>query len=77
MSVLNKSYFNEFTLLLPTEARPVIHKLAEKDILGGVSLGRLYPDNAGLANGLVVAVTETVTEADIVAFAVALKEVLA
>jgi len=77
VSVLNNSYFNEFTLLLPTAARPVIHKLAGKDILGGVSLGRLYPDNAGLANGLVVAVTETVTEADIAAFAAALKEVLA
>ena len=77
VSVLNSSFFNEFTLLLPTAARPVIHKLAEKDILGGVSLGRLYPDNAGLENGLVVAVTETVTEADISAFAAALKEVLA
>lgn len=77
VSVLNTSYFNEFTLLLPTEARPVIHKLAERDILGGVSLGRLYPANANLANGLVVAVTETVTEADIAAFAAALKEVLA
>ena len=77
VSVMNDSYFNEFTLLLPTEARPVIHKLAERDILGGVSLGRLYPANADLANGLVVAVTETVTEADIAAFAAALKEVLA
>jgi glycine dehydrogenase subunit 1 len=77
VSVMNDSYFNEFTLLLPTEARPVIHKLAEKGVLGGVSLGRLYPDNAGLENGLVVAVTETVTEADISAFAAALKEVLA
>ncbi|MDO9370389.1 MAG: aminomethyl-transferring glycine dehydrogenase subunit GcvPA [Sphingopyxis sp.] len=77
VSVMNSSFFNEFTLLLPTEARPVIHKLAEKDVLGGVSLGRLYPDNAALANGLVVAVTETVTEADIFAFVAALKEVLA
>jgi glycine dehydrogenase subunit 1 len=77
VSVMNDSYFNEFTLLLPTEARPVVHQLAEKGVLGGVSLGRLYPDNAALANGLVVAVTETVTEADITAFAAALKEVLA
>src|SRR3546814_2739077 len=76
VSVLNDSFFNEFTLLLPTAARPVVHRLAEKDILGGVSLGRLYPDNAGLENGLVVAVTETVTEADIYAIAAALKEVL-
>ncbi|MBA3941251.1 MAG: aminomethyl-transferring glycine dehydrogenase [Sphingopyxis sp.] len=77
VSVMNHSFFNEFTLLLPTAARPVVHKLAEKDILGGVSLGRLYPDNDGLANGLVVAVTETVTGEDIAAFAAALKEVLA
>ncbi|KTE27953.1 MULTISPECIES: aminomethyl-transferring glycine dehydrogenase subunit GcvPA [unclassified Sphingopyxis] len=77
VSVMNRSFFNEFTLLLPTAARPVVHKLAEKGVLGGVSLGRLYPDNDGLANGLVVAVTETVTEDDIAAFAAALKEVLA
>jgi glycine dehydrogenase subunit 1 len=77
VSVMNSAFFNEFTLLLPTAARPVVHKLAEKGVLGGVSLGRLYPANAALANGLVVAVTETVTEEDIAAFAAALKEVLA
>lgn len=77
VSLMNSAFFNEFTLLLPTAARPVVHRLAEKGVLGGVSLGRLYPDNAALANGLVVAVTETVTEDDIAAFAAALKEVLA
>ncbi len=77
VSVLNSAFFNEFTLLLPTAARPVVHQLAERDILGGVSLGRLYPDNEGLENGLVVAVTETCTAEDIAAFAAALKEVLA
>ena len=77
VSLLNSGFFNEFTLVLPKAARPVIHELAEKGILGGVSLGRLYPDNDALANGLVVAVTETVTEQDIAAFAAALKEVLA
>ena len=49
----------------------------EKGVLAGVSLGRLYPENAGLANGLVVAVTETVTEEDIAAFVMALTEELA
>ena len=34
-------------------------------MLGGVSLGRLYPGEAALENGLVVAVTETVTEEDV------------
>ena len=77
VSVMNGGFFNEFTLLLPTAARPVVHQLAERGVLGGVSLGRLYPGNDALANGLVVAVTETVTEEDIAAFAAALKEVLA
>ena len=77
VSLLNGGFFNEFTLVLPKAARPVIHELAEKGILGGVSLGRLYPDKDALANGLVVAVTETVTKEDIAAFAAALKEVLA
>ena len=47
--------------------------MAEAGVLGGVSLGRLYPDEAALANGLVVAVTETVTDEDIDAFAKALE----
>jgi glycine dehydrogenase subunit 1 len=45
--------------------------------LGGVSLGRLYPKADALANGLVVAVTETATPEDIETFAVALEEELA
>ena len=77
VSVVNSGFFNEFTLRLPVDARATVHKLAETGVLGGVSLGRLYPDNDALANGLVVAVTETATEEDIAAFAAALKEVLA
>ena len=48
VELVNDSFFNEFTLLLPIEARPVVHTLAERDMLGGVSLGRLYPGNAAL-----------------------------
>jgi glycine dehydrogenase subunit 1 len=51
--------------------------MAEKSVLGGVSLGRLYPGVDALANGLVVAVTETVTSEDIAALADALEEALA
>jgi len=76
VSVANDSFFNEFTVKLPVEARPAVHALVEKGILGGVSLGRLYPDSAELANGLVIAVTETVTDDDIDAFEAALKEVV-
>ena len=45
--------------------------------LAGVSLGRLYPDQPQLADGLVLAVTETVTDEDIDALEAGLKEVLA
>jgi glycine dehydrogenase subunit 1 len=64
-------------LKLPTEARPVVRALADAKILGGVSLGRLYPGVNALENGLVVAVTEVVTPEDIEAFAAALQEILA
>lgn len=77
VSLVNESFFNEFTLKLPVEARPAVRAMAEAGVLGGVSLGRLYPDESGLANGLVVAVTETVTDEDIEAFAKALEGVIA
>lgn len=73
--VLNYSFFNELTLLLNGEAREIVRDLAAKDLLAGVSLGRLYPDQPEL-NGLLVAVTETTTEEDIEALAQGLEEVL-
>ncbi|HUE78825.1 MAG TPA: aminomethyl-transferring glycine dehydrogenase subunit GcvPA [Sphingomicrobium sp.] len=76
ISLVNDSFFNEFTLRLPVEARPAVRALADRGILGGVSLGRLYPDSGALENGLVVAVTETVTDEDIDAFEAGLKEVV-
>jgi glycine dehydrogenase subunit 1 len=75
VSLVNDSFFNEFTLKLPVEARPAVRALADKGILGGVSLGRLYPGADSLANGLVIAVTETVTDEDIAALEAGLKEV--
>jgi len=77
VELVNDSFFNEFTLKLPKEARPVVRAMAEKGVLGGVSLGRLYPGAEPLQNGLVVAVTETVTDEDIEALAQALQETLA
>ena len=77
VSLATPQYFNEFTLTLPKPARPVVRALAERGILGGVSLGRLFPDRPDLENGLVVAVTETVSDDDIAALSAALKEVLA
>ena len=77
VDIVNQSFFNEFTLRLPTSARPVVRALADRKVLGGVSLGRLYPGVDALENGLVVAVTEVVSEADIETFATALEEILA
>src|SRR6185369_15427630 len=76
VSLVNDNFFNEFTLKLPVEARPAVHAMVEKGVLGGVSLGRLYPGGDALKNGVVVAVTETVTDEDITALEAALKEVV-
>lgn len=77
VELVTQSFFNEFTLKLPKEARPVVRTLADRDILAGVSLGRLYPGEDALANGLIVAVTETTTAEDVETLAAALEEVLA
>ena len=77
VELVNDSFFNEFTLKLSKEARPIVRTLADNGILGGVSLGRLYPGADDLANGLVVAVTETTTTEDVETFASALQEALA
>ena len=76
VTVLNDSYFNEFTVLLPRDARDVVRALADRQVLGGVSLGRLYPEAEGLHRGLLVTATETTTDDDIEALAVALGDVL-
>ena len=77
VSIVNHSFFNELTLSLPVEARPAVHAMVERGELGGVSLGRLYPGVEALESGLVVAVTETVTDEDIADLEAALKEVCA
>ena len=77
VELVTQSFFNEFTLKLPKEARPVVRTLADRNILAGVSLGRLYPGEDALANGLIVAVTETTTAEDVETLAAALEEVLA
>jgi glycine dehydrogenase subunit 1 len=77
VELVNDGFFNEFTLKLSKEARPVVRALADKGILAGVSLGRLYPGADDLANGLVVAVTETTTTEDVEILASALEEALA
>ncbi|NOW43948.1 glycine dehydrogenase subunit 1 [Novosphingobium sp. SG751A] len=76
VTVLNDAYFNEFTVILPKDAREVVDALAAKDILGGVPLGRLYSEKPELANGLLLTATECTSDEDIAALVAALKEVL-
>ena len=77
VDLVTPTFFNEFTLKLSKEARPVVRTLADRGILAGVSLGRLYPGEDALQNGLLVAVTETTTPEDVATLADALGEVLA
>lgn len=77
VTCLNDVYFNEVTLLLPRDAREVVRELADRRVLGGVSLGRLYPGEAALQGGLLVTATETTTDEDIETFATELEGVLA
>jgi glycine dehydrogenase subunit 1 len=76
VELVTDGFFNEFTVKLPVEARPAVHAMVGKGVLGGVSLGRLYPGVEALEDGLVVAVTETATDEDIDALEAALKEVV-
>jgi len=76
VKLLNDSFFNEFTLVLDKDARAIVRQLADQRILAGVSLGRLYPDQDQLAQGLIVAVTETSTDGEIEALATALEGAL-
>jgi glycine dehydrogenase subunit 1 len=77
VELVTPQFFNEFTLKLPKEARPVVRAMAERGVLGGVSLGRLYADNGMIEHGLVVAVTETVGAEDVETLAATLEEALA
>jgi glycine dehydrogenase subunit 1 len=66
--------FNEFTVRLPRDAAGVAGRLIERGIAPGLPLGCYYP---GMANYLLVAVTEKRTRHDIGVFAEALADVLA
>ncbi len=66
VTLLNHDFFNEFTLMLEGKpAREIVRDLADRGVLGGVSLGRLYPGIEALEHALLVAVTETTTEDDV------------
>jgi len=75
VSVLNKTFFNEFTLRVPGKAVDVVEKLAAKGVLGGVPFSRLAPE-AGLDDLILVASTEVNSDDDRAAFVAALSAIL-
>nr|ABW76103.2 glycine cleavage system protein P1 [Paratrimastix pyriformis] len=73
VKMLNKSFFNEFTVGLPggVSAAKVVEKMAKRGVLGGVPASRLFgkPDD----NLLIMAATEMNTPADNKALCAALR----
>jgi glycine dehydrogenase subunit 1 len=76
VEVLNGAFFNEFTARLSRPASDVVDELAEKGVLAGVPVTRLYPGRDDLADLLLVTATEMTTDPDIDALATGLGEVL-
>jgi len=66
-------FFKEFTISIPGDAVGVLTKLLNRGFLAGLPLGRWYPD---MADGVVIAVTEKRTKAEIDELVGALREVL-
>ena len=73
-TVFDHPAFHETVLRLPRPVNEVLEGLAGHGILGGIDLARDYPE---LGHALLVCATETRSEADLDAYAVALREVLA
>src|SRR5690349_24615145 len=65
VELLNKSFFNEMTIRLPVPAAPVVELLPKADVLAGVPVSRLIPNNASVENLIVLAATELTTNTDI------------
>ena len=76
VSVLNDSFFNEFTIRVPGDAANLIEKLVTKGVLGGVPVSRLDAGQPELNDLIVVAASEINSDQDRAAYARALTEVL-
>lgn len=72
VELLNKSFFNEFTLRVKGDAAELTEKMAARGVLAGVPVSRLLP-GAGLDDLLLVASTEINTDEDRAAFVAVLE----
>src|SRR6266853_5971097 len=74
LRLVNRTFFNEFTLRLPRPAAEVVEALAEKGILAGVPVSRFYPEYDDVSNLLLVAATEMTTPEDMTRLEQGLRE---
>ncbi len=74
VEVLNKTFFNEFTLRVNGKAADVIDRMVDKGVIAGVPVSRLLPNQSDLEDLMVVAVTETNSAADCAALVKVLQE---
>ena len=74
--LVNRAFFNEFALRLPRPAAAVVETLAEKGVLTGIPVSRLYPNRPELADVLVVAATELAMPEDMDRLEMELREAL-
>ncbi|MGZ3521010.1 MAG: aminomethyl-transferring glycine dehydrogenase subunit GcvPA [Vulcanimicrobiaceae bacterium] len=66
-------FFNEVVVDVHQPAKDVLAKLQERGILGGIDLGRFYPE---FTNNILMTATELTSSADIEKLCTALKEVV-
>ncbi|MDP2619822.1 MAG: aminomethyl-transferring glycine dehydrogenase subunit GcvPA [Hyphomicrobiales bacterium] len=76
VKIVTPAFFNEFTVRLPGDGAEIVERLAERGVIGGVPVSRLEPERDDLADLVIVAATETNSDADRDAYAAALREVL-
>ena len=76
VSIVNNTFFNEFSVRLPRPASEVVDALVARKILAGVPASRLFPNEPSLGNLLLVAVTECTDEQSCAALVDALREAL-
>ncbi|MEO0785207.1 MAG: aminomethyl-transferring glycine dehydrogenase subunit GcvPA, partial [Pseudomonadota bacterium] len=75
VEILTPRFFNEFAFRTPINAEAVLAMLDEAGVVGGVRASRLMR-GAGLDDVIIAAATECTTEADIAAYADALREIV-
>jgi glycine dehydrogenase subunit 1 len=74
--LVNRTFFNEFTIELSRPAVEVVETLADRGILAGVPISRFYPNRGELADRLLVAATELTTDTDMDRLEEGLREAL-